>query len=225
MSTVEASPTHLTYTSLDAAYDWFNAELFGGELPHCLVTLQRHRGARGYFWGDIFGAIGREQTESEPGDDKLDEIALNPAAFNGRTIEQILSTLVHEMAHLWQHHFGKPSRNNYHNRQWAEKMEAVGLIPSDTGQPGGKKTGQGMTHYIEEGGRFAKSCAAFLAGPGVSLWGDRIGELADAGAKAKRPKSKVKYTCPACQANAWAKPETRLMCGECEEVMPAEDDG
>ena len=32
------------------------------------------------------------------------------------------------MCHQWQQHFGKPSRNGYHNKQWADKMESVGLI-------------------------------------------------------------------------------------------------
>ena len=46
------------------------------------------------------------------------------------------------MTHLEQHHFGQPSRNGYHNKQWAELMKSVGLFPSDTAQPGGKETGQ-----------------------------------------------------------------------------------
>ena len=29
--------------------------------------------------------------------------------------------LVHEMAHLQQHHFGKPSRMSYHNKEWARR--------------------------------------------------------------------------------------------------------
>ena len=58
------------------------------------------------------------------------------------------STLVHEMCHLWQEDFGKPSRGGYHNRQWADKMIQVGLMPTDTGEPGGQLTGQRVTHYI-----------------------------------------------------------------------------
>jgi hypothetical protein len=27
-------------------------------------------------------------------------------------------------------------------------MESIGLVPSNTGLPGGKRTGQQMTHYI-----------------------------------------------------------------------------
>ena len=61
------------------------------------------------------------------------------------------------MVHLWQHHFGKPGRRGYHNKQWAAKMHEVGLIPSRTGKPGGKQTGQAVTHYIDENGRFAKA--------------------------------------------------------------------
>jgi hypothetical protein len=42
---------------------------------------------------------------------------------------------VHEMAHVWQHAHGKPSRNGYHNKEWAAKMDERGLIPSDTHPP------------------------------------------------------------------------------------------
>ena len=52
-------PTHRTYTSLDAAYDHFNRELFGGRLPTCLITMQRHKGAYGYFSGARFASTRR----------------------------------------------------------------------------------------------------------------------------------------------------------------------
>ena len=82
---------------------------------------------------------------SKDGKEVTDEIALNPSHFRDRSTEQSLSTLVHEMTHLEQHHFGKPSRAGYHNKQWAGMMKAVGLIPSDTGAPGGKEVGQKVT--------------------------------------------------------------------------------
>src|ERR1700761_4480169 len=122
-----ANPTR-TYTSLDAAYEHFNRELFDGQLPPCLITMQRHKGAYGYFHGERFANL------DDP-EEVTDEIALNPATFAARTPPDILSTLVHEMFHLWQHHHGKPSRSGYHNAEWAGKMRAVGLIPSDTGEP------------------------------------------------------------------------------------------
>lgn len=140
------------------------------------------------------------------------------------------------MVHLWQHHFGTPSRTSYHNKEWAAKMRAVGLIPSDTGRPGGKETGQKVSHYIEEGGPFALACADLLRhGYGVA-WVENVatgdaggegeggeGEGEDTGAETARKKaaSKTKFTCPSCAANAWGKPDLKLICGVCEVPLEA----
>ena len=50
-----------------------------------------------------------------------DEIALNPRYFQCARSTEVLATLAHEMAHLWQHHHGKPGRGRYHNQEWAER--------------------------------------------------------------------------------------------------------
>lgn len=205
--TARANPTTTTYTSLTEAFDFFNAELFAGELPHCLITMQRKSKAYGYFAGNRFASVSNLNQVT-------DEIALNPTPFRDRSTEEILSTLVHEMAHLWQHHHGKTSRNGYHNAQWAAKMTAIGLVPSSTGAPGGKETGQKVSHYIAAGGPFQ---AAFrkLEARGfepllIELWGD------EKKAK-KKAESKTKYTCGGCDANVWGKPGLHIVCGECEE--------
>lgn len=36
-------PTKDAYDELDRAYAHFNAELFNGQLPPCLITLQREK--------------------------------------------------------------------------------------------------------------------------------------------------------------------------------------
>jgi predicted SprT family Zn-dependent metalloprotease len=208
------SPTQHTYDSLTQAYSHFNKSLFNGVLPCCLITMQRKQGAYGYFAGDRFG--------TRDGGQKTDEIALNPSHFKAQTTQEILSTLVHEMAHLWQHHFGKPGRTSYHNREWAECMRAIGLIPSDTGQPGGKETGQKVSHYIAENGKFAESCAE-LVSSGYDLSYIELWDEASAAKRKKKAASKTKYTCPDCSANAWAKPAARLICGDCEVTMEAEE--
>lgn len=198
-------PTRETYEKLNAAYHLYNDKLFGGKLPTCLITVQRKRSAYGYFASERFQIKGQKNT--------IDEIALNPMHFKSRTTEQVLSTLVHEMTHLEQFRFGKPSRNGYHNKEWAGLMERVGLIPSDSGHPGGKKTGQRVTHYIDPTGKFKSVTATFIK---------KFGELpADIWVKEKKKSkvSKVKYTCPDCELNAWAKPEARLTCTDCEQEM------
>jgi hypothetical protein len=202
------NPTQQTYDGLTAAYAFFNGRLFAGKLPACLITMQRQNKAYGYFAGARFGTRdGREIT---------DEIALNPSHFKARTTEESLSTLVHEMVHLWQHHFGKPSRAGYHNKEWAAMMKTVGLTPSDTAAPGGREIGQRVSHYIAAGGAFERACAA-LRKSGVEL---RYVELwDDEAARKKKAASKTRYTCPDCGLNAWAKPGVQLVCGDCETAL------
>jgi hypothetical protein len=204
-----SKPTAETYEGLQAAYDFFNVRLFGGSLPPCLLTLQRTNRTYGYFSGNRW--------TDRAGQTVTDEIALNPMHFLNRSTEAVLSTLVHEMVHLWQHHYGKPSRSAYHNREWAAHMKAVGLQPSDTGQPGGKETGQQVTHYVIAGGPFAVACADLMEQRFNIPYGDRAGEQP----KAKGGKSglRYKFTCAACGLNAWSKPDAVLICGACVEVM------
>lgn len=208
-----STPTAKTYGSLDAAFAHFNKELFDGALPPCVITVQRHKNSLGYFHGSIFADVADPSAFH-------DEIALNPQHFAFRPVEETLSTLVHEMAHLWQFHFGKPSRNGYHNAEWADKMTEIGLEPEDCDGKG-KRTGQRMTHKIVLHGAFDLSCRDFMASNATTLYHDRAGAEAKE-PKAKKNASKTKYACPTCGLNVWGKPEINVWCGECQEAMEAE---
>ncbi|CAM2164597.1 Zinc metalloproteinase Mpr protein [Burkholderia latens] len=167
-------PTPEVYAELQQAYDHFNAGLFDKQLPPCLITLQRERRTYGYFSHGRFVHHSGERT---------DEIAMNPSYFAIRSIRETLSTLVHEMVHGWQFHFGKPGRRGYHNREWAFRMESIGLMPSNTGEPGGRKVGEQMTHYIVDGGPFDRACAALITREFRLSWFDRF--------PAERPRAPV----------------------------------
>ena len=198
--------TEREYQAFQNAYNFFNAELFGNSLPHVLVTLQRHARAKGYFAPERFAGRVEKVTAHE--------LALNPDVFTGRSDELILSTLVHEMAHVWQQTHGTPPRRCYHDKEWAAKMKEIGLQPSTTGEPGGKETGQSVTHYLIPGGSFTRAYAK-LAATGFQLNWQSV--PFDGGERKKKAASKTKYTCPTCGANAWAKPDTQLICGACYE--------
>lgn len=206
------NPTKKNYDDFNKAYDFFNRRLFGGDLPRCLLTMQRSKKYYGFFAG--------ESWKSTEDGEKTDEIAMNPSTFKARSTEDILSTLVHEMAHLWQFHHGKPSRSGYHNKQWAVKMRELGLIPSDTGMPGGKETGQSMTHYVADGGRFQKVCQELVA-KGFKI--PYLDLFVDEKKKKKKAATKTKYTCPECGLNAWGKPQISIFCGECDVELEAEE--
>ena len=211
-----ARPTD-TYGGLERAYAFFNAELFGEKLPPCLITLQRSQSAYGYFSGARFVNTAHDS-------DVVDEIALNPAHFAKEMPTGVLSTLAHEMVHLWQFHLGKPGRGRYHNREWARKMHEIGLVPSDTGKPGGKPIGERVGHYIRAGGHFECVCAWYLESNSALLYQDltHCARDDDEGAvreRLRKAASKTRYLCPACGLRAWAKPGVRMRHTDCDEDM------
>jgi hypothetical protein len=65
--------------------------------------------------------------------------------------------------------------------------------------------------YIIEGGAFAAGVARLRATGFTLRWQSRV----DEGGQRKKAASKTKYTCPNCGRNAWAKPGSALICGEC----------
>lgn len=203
------------YTKLSLAYSHFNEELFGGSLPDCVITLAHHRGAYGYFRDRPFSSRepGDDVVVDEDGNEKglVDEIALNPWKFRGRTDREIFSTLVHEMVHLQQHHFGKPPKRPTHNKEWAEMMKVVGLHPSSTGEPEGKETGRRVSHYIIEGGPYAESYERLE----ISIdWA-----ALERTKKKKQREPKITYACEACEVKVRGKSGFNIVCGDCGEEM------
>jgi len=212
---MKITPTKAQFTALENAYDYFNTVLFSGELPPIFLNLSRKSKAAGFAapkrWTDTKGVT------------SIHEISINPIILD-QTVEYIFATLVHEMCHTWQFDFGKTSRNGYHNKQWADKMLAVGLIPSSTGEPGGKMTGQNMSDYPQENGRFLQALdkmpkeflLPFKSIEGVGLTLGAGGGVTKEGSSKK---TKTKYTCPECEVNAWGKDSLNLRCEDCDAVL------
>jgi predicted SprT family Zn-dependent metalloprotease len=206
------TPTVQTYMALDRAFHFFNERLFYSRLPAPHFTVHRKRGAHGYFWA--------EQFKNRDTGEQLDEIALNPDTM-GRTLPEVLSTLVHEMVHLRQQHEGKPS-NGSHNKEWANMMDEIGLIPTSTGEEGGKRTGRKVAHMIDPDGHFAIMCEQLLKTGFVLPWFTDPSLRGERKAK-KKDLSKLCHECPSCAAKAWAKQGSKLICGECGTEMLAEE--
>lgn len=158
--------TERAYNELQEAFDFYNMRLFKGELPDCLITFQRGKNTMGYF-------SYRRFVTSDGSNNMIDEIALNPEYFPVYPLIEVMQTLVHEQCHMWQFHFGKPSRKTYHNEEWATKMESIGLIPSSTGEPGGARTGQKINDYPQPGGQFQLATLELFRGNFALSWFDR----------------------------------------------------
>jgi predicted SprT family Zn-dependent metalloprotease len=216
--TIENHNKTATIQNIEAfqnAFEYYNAVLFDASLPSCHLSFGRKRKALGVFYDGLW----------QKGENQLSEISLNPDYLSRKPID-VFSTLVHEMAHLWQAVFGKPGKGNYHNKQFSKKMEELGLITSKTGCPGGDRTGQPMSHYIQDGGLYAQ---AFQAMPKEFLfpWIDKnnLWELSTRqGEKALSKRAikqrKATYYCSECQSKVWGKPKLKIICGACMKPMP-----
>ena len=202
------SPTKVQFTAYEQMFGFFNRRLFGGGLPACLLNFSRKAKTYGFF--------APERWQHDHAKEVRHEISLNPASLRTRKPIDVASTLVHEMVHLWQQEFGRPSRTGYHNAEWATKMDEVGLTPSSTAAPGGARVGQAVSHYIATGGRFAE---AFAAMPSKFLLPWSCEELEDGQGKKPASRNKVKYTCTGCDTNVWGKPGLAVVCGDCEEAF------
>jgi len=218
------TPTEEQFLALNGAYQYFNRKLFNNKLPGCILNFSRKKKTHGFMAPQRWRRVGEEEYSTH-------EISLTPLTLY-RPPAQVFSTLVHEQVHLWQWEFGSPSRSGYHNKEWAYKMEELGLMPSDTGKPEGKRTGQRMTHFIIKNGLYAKAFNTMpekFKLPFTSLEGDLFNSLINGTKDGEEDKktakliklrppsrSKTKYSCQSCKANVWGKPKLKIICGECE---------
>jgi hypothetical protein len=201
------TPTAQQFAAFEVVFDHFNSELFGATLPPVMLAFAKKPKSIGYY---------RHNAWRRPGEEagSVSEIALCP---DGLTREEraVASTIVHEMVHHWQCVEGKPSRRGYHNAEWANRMEALGLMPSNTGEPDGRRTGQRMTHYVIAKGAFERAfekldrtvLLPFIAGSPSPT---------SKPAPTTTDPSKTKFTCPCCGDIARGKPTLMIACRKCE---------
>jgi hypothetical protein len=209
---MKAKPTVQQYTSYQGAYDYFNKTLFADRMKPCILVLGRSAKSRGHFAPDLW---------SSKDGGTVHEISLNPDLLE-QPFEETMSTLVHEMCHQWQWDYGTRPRRGYHDREWVTIMMERGLVPSSTGQPGGKQTGQKITHYIQDGGKFAVMMTGMPKAAQLPWLADPIED--GKRKSANLVKKKLKYLCPACRRVAvWGKAGLQILCMLCDKQMQTPD--
>ena len=162
---IDTTPTEQAHKELEQAFLFLNKALFEDKLPECLITLQRHRGIHGLFSPHRFIREGGETVH---------EISINPQNFAMATLREVLSIVGRQMCHLWAHVNGVQGRRGYHSTGWADQMELIGLMPSSTGKPGGKRTGEKVMHYIVPDGPFFVATSELIATGFNITWLDRV---------------------------------------------------
>ena len=126
---------------------------------------------------------------------------------------KLFTYLIHEMIHLWQQDHGKPSRSGYHNKQFAEKCNSIGITAES---PDGKNTGQLISSNIIPNGKAEKAIMEIpeeLVFPwytkNLQLPGEENGKPE---APAQNGGKRSAYTCPICGIKAWGRPGLKIGC-------------
>jgi hypothetical protein len=183
------SPTLEQFSSYQLTYDYFNEELFDGDLKQCHLNFSRRAASGVYF---------RPNYWKRQNGELLHEIGLNPS-FLGKPFSEVMALLARGMGFQWQYDFGTPSPSTgYCNRELTEKLKAIGLQLTDTGEFGGRETGKWLRHIIIPGERFDQAVQAMPEEYKLPWISESIRII-------KRPKDKISYTCPECLAQVWGK--------------------
>lgn len=186
-------------------FNYYNSVLFEKKLPDVVFTISRDSKMSGMFSAGLWKKDGKQ----------VHEIALNPDFINIYDIE-FHQAIVHEMCHLEQHMFGKPGKSGYHNLEFSQIMERVGLQTSDTGTPDGFRTGRRMYDFVIENGPFQKAFqklqeTGFEAMEVIPVKKQKVSRGRFSG-------KRKKYSC-ACGVNVWGKSGISLTCNICNKKL------
>lgn len=201
---------------LEKMFTHINADLFDGELPVPIITVQSKPGTYGHC------SVAKVWKRKDG-----DTYELNIAAeVLDYPIEETLDTMIHEMVHLYcrEHGIKEVSRGGkYHNGRFKEEAEKRGLECYKAGQYGwNTRPSDKLVEYalskdwneirISRGAGYmpiTTGTGGTAAAPGVAV-GTPGG---------KRPSSTRKLTCPCCGQSVRATKKVNIICGDCMEKM------
>lgn len=176
-------------------------------------------------------------------DTKLQYMGINPDYLD-RPIGEIVSTICHELCHVYEHAYIHIPRGGYHDKQWAELMRDCGLEPKYLNS---SKTA--VSHTIIKDGEFDKFVSEFVEKYGADYFNIvsysaeikrrtrkelGLGDEEDDGDTPKpdnadKPikkynRNKIKYTCRSCGMKVWGKSGLSIHCNECDEDLEEEEE-
>lgn len=198
---------------LEKIFRALNEDKFGGELETPIITIQSTPRAYGHI---TCGKVWKNAHE-EGGQYELN---IGAGTLN-RPIENVVSTMLHEMVHLYNlmHDIQDCSRSGtYHNKRFKAKAEEVGLVIEYDSRIGWSITSPsgGLLEYIiEQGWEDILINRAEHIRISVGGTADKSGEPDSS----RKPSSTRKYQCPKCGISCRATKDIRILCVDCMELM------
>ena len=191
------------------AFNAINSYFYGSELEKPIITVKEGKKKNAYGWIETSQNWIQGKTERY-------EINISCDYIGERTVAETISTLMHEMAHLYniQHEIKDTSRAGiYHNTKFKETAEAHGLDISYNEHIGWSLTRLKPTtkEWVEEN----------INIKGFSVYKLTKEKINKGTAKPKQ--SMRKLVCPSCGLIVRVtKPNVKLLCVECNEELKEE---
>ena len=190
------------------AFNVLNKEYFGGELPKVVITFEA---------GFKKGAFGWINTAKQWKQGSAERYRINLSSdYLDRPIIDIVSTLLHEMCHLYAiiNEIQDTSRSGiYHNKKFKQIAEAHCLDVREA-----DKIGWSVTSVRPD---LAEHILQLVSISSIRIGQKRPSDLGG-GKSTKTKQSSRKYICPCCGLIVRATKECRIKCMECDIEMECE---
>lgn len=196
-----------TVAYLGKLYDFINEHLFGGELVKPVITVQVDSRNKAYGWWSV-NKVWHENKD----DEGVHELNMC-AQYLNRPIEEIASTMIHEMCHQFAtlHNLQDTSRSCiYHNKLFKAIAESHGLnvVKVD-------KIGWSQTSLTSETAEIIRKFAAHNEENVIYRSPLSINTTV-------KSSSTRKYVCPCCHTSVRTTKQVNIMCADCDEYMVEE---
>lgn len=193
--------------ALQAAFNAINRDFYNGKLEKVVIAVKEGRK------GGVLGTFCTAKDWIQNGKERH-EITISANYIGSRTVEQTITTLMHEMAHLYnfQNEIKDTSRGGvYHNKKFKQTAEAHGLSIEFSDQ-----IGWSLTTATPQTKQWIRDNIPIKAFGIYKQVAEREG------GKTKTKQSMVKKVCPCCGNIARVTSEYKLICGECNQEMKIE---
>lgn len=191
------------------AFNAINKHFYNGELEKPIITVKEGKKKNAYGWIETSKNWIQGKTERY-------EINISCDYIGERTVAETISTLMHEMAHLYniQNEIKDTSRAGiYHNTKFKETAEAHGLQISYN-----EHIGWSLTKLTPETAKWVDENINIKGFSVYKLTKEKISK-----GTAKPKQSMRKLVCPYCGLIVRVtKPNVKLLCVECNEELKEE---
>lgn len=203
---------------LEKMYRQLNIDKFDGKLEEPIITVM-----------DTPKAYGHVTCSRVWKTKDIERYELNISARSlSRPIESVVSTLLHEMVHIYclMNNIQDTSRGTtYHNKRFKENAERVGLVIEYDPKIGWSITAPSedlITYIVEQGwSDILMNRGGYVHSDGGN--GNKTGTSdTDTEDRPKKPSSTRKYICPNCSTSVRATKTVAIKCIPCDAQMIVE---